>query len=256
MDDFGNRSFEQYFQTRLNNDGCYVKTHFDVTGFSNNTFSDNTSVIGRMGNLMKNALDSSLLKNKISPLPKLIVVVPEDDIIRCLSEFNSGLTKNLGRLVNYIMIEHERGISSFKENLPAKAKREGYPHILWILPPSHDNFHNNAMRYKFNKCVEDMAKYHTNVSCLELKKVWNAKDDGLYVKDQKRFTIQGYKNYWEAVDRTVRYCDSVSLKKKTTKNTKPNHCQNDKFRWRNPKVMHSESNYQEFKKLPEPPRRR
>ena len=56
-DEFGSKSFEKYFQNRSSN--CfegYAKTHFDVVGFSNNSFSENPSLISRLGNLMKTAI--------------------------------------------------------------------------------------------------------------------------------------------------------------------------------------------------------
>ena len=268
-DEFGSRSFEQFFKSRMNNEG-YVKTHFDIYGFTNNMFSENPSVIARFANLMKVATEEKTTTEKrIGPLPKLIVIVPENDIIKVLLAKNvtKGITKGLGRLVNFIMTEHERGISSFKENIPSKSRREGYPHILWIIPPFHDSFSDNQERHKFSKCIEDAAKVHSNVSALELKKVWDPKDDALYVRDQRRFTTEGLKKYWEAVDRTVRYCDSVILKKWGKGNKKfgsgansdeqkqlPNLCQKDKYRWQNPKFRDDTSSYQAFKKLPTPPR--
>ena len=71
---------------------------------------------------------------KLLPLPKIIVVVPDDDIIKlfCDKEYASGITKPLSRVLNYIMTEHERAISAYKEFLPAKSLRVEYPHILWI----------------------------------------------------------------------------------------------------------------------------
>ena len=256
-DEFGSRSFDQFYLSRMSAD-CYIKTHFDITSYTNNMFSENPSVIGRLGNLVKNALDNSMFNKKRIPLPKMIVVVPDDDIIKCLKEISQDVSKSMSRLVNYIMTEHERNIASFKAGLPAKCKKEGYPHILWILAPMHVNYPNNADRYKFNKAVEDMAKVHTNISSLELKKVWNERDDGLYIKEQQRYTTDGLKSYWEAVDKTVRYCDSVILKRKmTTKKFKPNLGQNDQFRWHNPMSRNFPlENYQEFRKLPTPPRRR
>ena len=263
-DEFGSRSFEQYYKTRMNNADGYVKSHFDISGYSNNMFSDNPSVISRMSNLLKYAV-SQQIEKKMYPLPKIIVVVPDDDIIKCIRGANKGITKALSRLVKFIMTEFERGVSSFKENLPAKSKREGYPHFLWILAPIHDKFSNNSERYKFNKAVEDMAKFHVNTSCLELKKIWSIHDEDLYAEEQDRYTIDGYKRYWEAIDRTVRYCDSVVLKNKERRNkskTKstmfqpPNRGQNDQFRWRNPMLNSPRRTSDErnvYRKLPTPP---
>ena len=64
-DEFGCKSLEKYFKNQLN-DGY----HFDTTSFTNSVISDNPSVIGRMGNLMRNAITATQNKgNKIMPLP-------------------------------------------------------------------------------------------------------------------------------------------------------------------------------------------
>ena len=243
----------------------YVKSHFDVTGFCSNNMSDNPSLVGRMGNLLNTAVNS--MGKKIFPFPKLIIVVPDDDFIKNLQEkgVESGSSVSYGRLINYVMTEHERGISSFKENLPAKSKRDGYPHILWILAPNHTNFRNNVDRDRFNRCVEDQCKFHTNVSCLELKKVWDPQDENLFFND--RFTADGLRCYWTAVDRTIRYCDTVSLKKKFAKikqqpktgkklhynKDTSNQSQNDIYRWRNPNISADVAKFKSYKKLTCPP---
>ena len=260
-DEFGSKSFEHFFKRKT--DG-YVKKHFDLSGFSNNMFADNPSIVGRLGNLMS-AATSKGKDPKFSPLPKIIVVVPDDDIIRCmkLHEDSTDLIDNFGRMIKYVMTEHERAIASYKEHIPIKSKREGYPQILWIMAPLHDNFKNNREREKFNKAIEQVSKFHSNVNFLELKKVWSRNDDSLYCKQFQRFTNDGYTSYWEAIDRTVRYFDSVVLKKKEKSAHKAknntdfnrNRCdtsnyQNDKFRWKNPQIGKDLSR---FKKLPTPP---
>ena len=91
---------------------------------------------------------------------------------------------------------------------------------------------------------------HANVYTLALKKVWDEKDKNLFMS---RFTAEGYKYYWEAVDKTIRYFDSVILKKndkwKKQKMGGGNNTrgmsnsigsQKDKFRWQNPNLhLHS-----------------
>ena len=68
-----------------------------------------------------------------------------------------------------------------------------------------------------------------------VKHVWDPKNLNLYLKDNQRFTAEGYTAYWEAVDRTVRYFDSVLPKKqKKGKNLKKN-MDTDRFKWQNPK---------------------
>ena len=203
-DDFGSRLFEQYFKARKSIDyNGYVMANFDTVGFFTNFFNDNPSMVSRMANLMNSVIECKY-NSKLMSLPKLIVIVPDNDIIKLLSEKDcfSSLSKPFSRILNYIMTEHERAIASYKDYLPAKCIQD-YPYILWIQAPFHDNFTDNSLRYKFNKCLTEAVNFHLNMSTLELKKVWDSKDSNLFIKENQRFTCDGYRSYWEAVDRTV-----------------------------------------------------
>ena len=103
---------------------------------------------------------------------------------------------------SYVMIEHERVISAYKEYLPAKCLQSDHPQILWIEAPLHDDFPDNAIRSRFNACLEEVAKLHSNVRSLPLKKVWNARDTSFYLADavNPRLTLAGFQAYWEAID--------------------------------------------------------
>ena len=270
-DEFGSRSFHQYFQARQVSDYMgYVKSHFDTTGFFNNSFSsDNPNVISHMANLMVNAMGTVNNCNKLYPLPKLVVVVPDEDLVKEFFNHDGAVSKSIKRILNFIMTEHSRAIATFKEHLSAKCMRQDYPHILWIQPPTHDNFSkiSNSLRSKFNYCLEEVVKMHDNVSTLMLKKVWDGKDNNLFLSSCNRFTTDGLKSYWEAVDRTVHYCDSIALKRsdkskaQKTSGGSGRSCRSGDqkdpncFRWKNPKFNNNnqEDFDMEFKKLPPPP---
>ena len=207
---------------------------------------------------------------KIFPLPKLIVFVLDDDLIRLFTKelkseaeeadiHLSGFSKPMTRVLNHIMTHLERSIASFKENLPAKCLQAGFPQILWIHPPSHVLFSNNSLRYKFGKCLEELAKIHDNTFSLMLKKVWDPNDKNLYMADRKRYTVAGFRSYWEAVDKTIRYCDAVLLKKQEKKKFQKGAAsisggQKDQFRWQNPTLnCDITSENQVFCHLPAPP---
>ena len=213
-DEFGRRSYEQYFQQHKCTDyNGYVKSHFDTTGYFNSFLSDNLNILARMVNLMQSALQQTVGK-KLLPFPKLIIVVLDDDIIKVIGEDSqNALSASYSRVLNYIMNEYARCISTYKEFLPVKCLKTRYPHIIWIQCPEHENFSNNSQRFEFNHCLQEIIHFHPNVSTLELKKVWNTKNGNLYIKECQRYTAEGYRDYWEAVDRTVRYCDSIVLKK-------------------------------------------
>ena len=213
---------------------------------------------------MKNALMHKVDK-KFMPLPKLIVVVPDDDIIRCLEEASQkGLTKQFSRILNYIMMEHERSVSTYKEFLLAKCLKPGYPQILWIQAPLHDNFSeaNNSACYKFNKSLEEAVKVHDNISTLPFKKVWDARNFNFFIAESRRFMTDGYYAYWEAVDRTARYFDSILLKKQDKKRGHLKFSvmqklsstdQKDHFWWKNPAFNKDCDTQKVFCPLPPPP---
>ena len=218
-------------------------------------------MISRLGNLIVNAV-SVQTQGKLFPFPKIVVVVPDDDIIKLLQDVQDQITdvrKTFGRLLNYVMMEHERSISAFKEHLGARSIKAAYPQILWIQAPTHDNFANNALRHKFNKSLEDISKFHANTSSLMLKHVWDPTDKNLFIEDCQRFTNEGLRIYREAVDRTVRYFDSVILKKQErVKNLKKSRYsspgQKDRFKWCNPRYnIDEESENVSFHRLPVPP---
>ena len=268
-DTFGSRSFKQYFKARASSDfNGYVKAHYDVTGFFNNFVRcDNPSILSRLGNLLVQALNNSKsAANGIMPLPKLIVVVVDDDILKLFKDCSHGVgsvTKSMSRAINFVMTAHECAISTFKEFLPAKSLKKDYPHILWIQPPEHKNFDNNSLRYKFNRCLDDAAKMHHNVTTLMMKKGWDPAEDDLFLADQQRFSTRGLNLYWEGVDRTTRYFDSLLLKKqfkaksrKTEGQIRSKTDKKDHFHWQNPTLNVDRDAPRVFRQLPSPPPQR
>ena len=124
-DSFSSASFEKYFQARKSVEyNGYVKDHFDTSGFFGNFLQDNPSMLSRMTNLLIHAMDTRF-NGKLLPLPKLIVIVPDDDFIKQLCPGNiehaKGISKPLSRMLNFVMTEFERSIAAFKEYLPAKS---------------------------------------------------------------------------------------------------------------------------------------
>ena len=212
-DTFGYSSFEQYFQARLSSDyNGYVKAHYDTRGFFGSFHSDNPSTISHVVNLMANAITCKT-ENKLYPLPKLVIIVPDGDLMKEFKDRHS-VTKLFTKILNYIMTQHYRAILSFKEYLPAKAIQKDHPQILWIQLPLHNNFEDNKHREKFNKSLKVVSRLHSNVATLMLKKVWDPHDIDLFWIVSQHFTASGYHSYSEAIDHTVRYFDSVVLPKR------------------------------------------
>ena len=165
----------------------------------------------------------------------------------------------MGKILNYVMTEHDHSIATFKEFLPAKAVCSHYPHILWIQAPLHNGFKNNDLRRMFNACLDDVIRLHTNTHTLMLKRVWDPKNHNLFILESGCFMAEGMRDYWEAVDHTACYFDSVVLPKKVQdkrKNLKMNNHsttdQKDRFWWQNPS-LNVNTDVGVFRKLPPPP---
>ena len=115
--------------------------------------------------------------------------------------------------MDWLMSQYEKLISSQKDYLPQKAKKGNYSQMIWVEAPEHNHFPNNLLRFKFNRALQTAASFHSNVHVLELKKGCNSKDRSLYLKEEQRFTAEGLNRYWEVVDKTVQFADTILFKK-------------------------------------------
>ena len=197
--------------------------NYDVYGFCSNKFlSTNPSLISRLRNALVKGIQEQVL------LPKFVVVVVDDDIIKSLSgEQNRNLVDIYNRLINNIMLEHGRLLQVQKEFLPKKSKRSNQPSIIWVEPPLHVNFSNNSARAKFGSALQSSARHHDNVFALKLKKGWDPEENNLYIYENCRFTSEGLVAYWNAVDKTAKFFNTILIKKQQKKEA----TRQDKFHW-------------------------
>ena len=208
-DNFGFGSFEQhYFKRDHTNFDGYIKEHFEINGYFNSKNSLDINIFSRQRNLLVSALN----ENKY--LPKLIVMVPDDDFISFLRK-KEDIEYLSGRMTDWLMTQIDRAIESKKEFLQAKSKRNNFPHIIWIEAPNHIHFPNNELRDIFNNNLRLVGKTHPNVSVLQLKKIWETENTNLYLKEADRYTSKGLNKYWEAVDRLVKFADTTIIKRIT-----------------------------------------
>ena len=127
----------------------------------------------------------------------------------------AGVSKSLGHLIDWVMREHEKILSAYKGKLPARAKKINYPQIIWIEAPLHVNMTSasNDLRNKFNKALEKMVQFHPNTTALQLEKVWDPQGKSFYSKSEQIFTSAGLSTYWNAVDKVIRFADTILFKK-------------------------------------------
>ena len=216
-DGFASNSFEQYFSERSlrSYNAGYVRLNYNVLGkVTNQYISNSKNILIRI-----RAMLYSAIKDEVK-LPKYIVNVFDDDIMKNLKPEITESDDLLNKVIGYIMKEQSKLIEIQREYLPEKAKRSGFPQIIWIEAPVHDCFNNNETRHIYNKSLAKAAQHQENVTILKLKKIWDPTDINLFVEDSDRYTSDGYSNYWAAVDYTMKFMDTILIKKLRNRNSK------------------------------------
>ena len=226
------------------------------------------NLLSRVRNLFAEAIQKNVL------LPKLLVIVLDDDLIKFLSTKKINITTDsVGDTVNKLMKQLERLVKSQKEFLQKRSKKINYPQIVWIQAPTHTNFRNNSEREILNESMIHMAKLQEFTTILELKKIWDPEDSNLFLYESERFTAVGYSTYWKAIDCTIRYADTILFKKLDSKkkkhSTKPlfkRHAEHynqqvfnkkpSKYYWENKSKSYRNSKQNCGRILPTPPGRR
>ena len=186
--------------------------------------SDKYSTLnGNVLSRLRNSLAKTITEQKL--FPKFIVVVPDVDIMTCfdfgkLKDNDDNIRKQVTKVIQWLVTEFGRLVELQKEYLPSKAKKPGYPTFICIAAPSHKNFRDNPITEMFNDALEAASLHHDNVSILALKKIWDPDNDSLFLHREQRFTSDGYRFYWEAINKTVRYADTIQFKKMLQKKAK------------------------------------
>ena len=189
-----------------------MKEQFEIIGFSNNKdASYDINTISRFRNGFTGAIRDQVT------LPKYLVVVPDNNIISYLKNKKIKSFKGTERVMKWLMTQMDRLITTQKERLPVKAKRPNEPTIIWISPPTHKNFKDNELREQFQNVLEQCCSHHNNTYTVKLIKDWSDDDELLFNRTDKKFTAAGYKTYWNAVDKAVKYVDTLLLKKEARK---------------------------------------
>ena len=189
-----------------------MKENYDVTAFTIDSRSSSyETALARI----RHALCAAF--NEMNKVPKIIVIIMENDVINCINraEPNKFTAKIFKTAIKWLMREVFRMDMTYRDVIPSKALKGGPPHYLYIVPTTHKNCKTNELRELFGQQLEIVGKEKadTNLSVMRLKQVWDSQDGNLFLKPQQRLTPEGKATYWKAVDRTIKFCDSLLEKK-------------------------------------------
>ena len=212
---------------------AYTFKNFEVKAIVTKDYNNwNRSPPGRLLNNLITAI------NEHGSLPKLIVMVLDDDMIRRIRLEDFAETQ-IKEITEWLVREVAKAVTIYKDFLPNKAKKFLLPHILWIGPPTHMNFgsNNNRKREIQNRALQNVVKQNANMSILQMIKFWEHTDSNLFVFDNYRFTSEGLKKYWLSIDSAVRFWDVAIFPKICGK--KPFQCPKtgpgfNRYKWNKP----------------------
>ena len=208
---------ESYDRTFKNftDDDSYAKATFEIRVKSSKEYGSLIpSAAGRIRNNVARALSEYV------SLPKFIIMITEFDVLKRIKTNNMNETearKLCFRLVRWLVNEVRKMLAAHNDYLPKKAKRE--TKVVWLVPTLHQNYYNheNQLRIVFGQSLLSYTRRVENNLALELKQIWDESENGLYMLEQRRFTSDGLVAFWRALDRTIRYADTIINKNITTR---------------------------------------
>ena len=212
-DDFARNTYYDSMAT-VPESSSYVKSNFELKDFFG-TPSMGDSTLRRILNAIIYAL------NEYEHFPTIIAVILDDDLIRKITYEGDDLADVYKAELIWLMKNINRAIDAKKEYCPPKAKLPNEPHVVWLAPPENVNFNNNQKRKIFTRVLQKAAFCFDNTSVLSFKQIWSADDTTVFLKEPDRYTVVGKKKFWEAADRTLRFCHTINFKTLQKRNRKP-----------------------------------
>ena len=122
-DGFLNETFTSFMDLKTDaKDGKtqmpYLYDYYNIAFFSENPLSCNTNVLSNLLNSVIHGLNT-----KINPeqgnvqLPRFIVMIPEDDILKFINYFAYGISTLIGKCLNWLVTQVDCVIESRKDQL-------------------------------------------------------------------------------------------------------------------------------------------
>ena len=102
--------------------------------------------------------------------------------------------------------------AEIRDALPFKAKKYGWPYILWIEPTKHKLYSDNDKRKIFIQKLHKINNLHEESIVLALdQQDWSSTSE-MFIEREKRYTIKGLRAIWSSIDKTIIDADTRVLR--------------------------------------------
>ena len=227
--------------TILKMSDLYIRPRFELKIAAGDMYSNARNMMVKINNSLVQAINSCVNITKIitimlkGDISKQFPNKSDDDTFIIMEVYVEQMMKDINKILN-----------EFKEMLPDFSQRENWPTIIWIIPTLHRNYKSTERYHRrvLADIIEKETKKHKNCLALRLKQVWDEDNTQFFDKYTDKFTADGLTAIWQAVDRTIKYCD-VIMNKKDVNMENPN-C--NPFKYRNPQYLKNKNKYQTTQK--------
>ena len=167
-------SYREYCKIPVRTQSFFMADNYEVTPLcSSKSSCSEVNMLLRLKCLLLTGL------NKHAKLPKYLLFIMDDDLIKFLNFYNQESAELFGALVESITKEFFMMIEICKSQLPKKAMRKDFPTVYWMAAPHTWKFRDNDQRQKLNLCAESIAKKLGSFKVIKIKEVWDPKDGTL-----------------------------------------------------------------------------
>ena len=179
----------------------YAFSYYNVRGIYFTNSAAYPSVFSRMINSLIHEL------NMCHIMPRLLLLIPDGDIVRFLNYSDYGISKMLAVVIDYLIQQVEKVIECKKTSI--RQQKPGSvvalePKIIWIRmldKPADANHH--ALMKKFNSILEETLAGRRNSFIMDGNAFIN---NSMYTHLGQLNTV-GVLEFWRAIDQSIRDFD-------------------------------------------------
>ena len=145
----------------------YVYAYYNVMCYAEGPLEHNRSIISRMANTITRSLNE-----KDRKMPRLMLIIPDLDILKAINHFGFGVSHIIGRDLEWLMNAIDQDIDSKKDALRKRrpgALLSGEPKLVWFAIPNRPTVRREfqqhmmlAAREKFNKTLGELCAKRSN----------------------------------------------------------------------------------------------
>ena len=178
----------------------YMYKFFNVSCFVTNPLCVERSKLTRILNALIEAL------NQCKTLPRLIVMLPDTDLIEQIDLVNPGKCQIMGACFDWLLNNAEKVISAKKEGfrqIRLGAVLPNEPKLVWVCPLTRNEFATEAFvaAIEFlNNIMEDVLAAHRNnyIICINARM-----DETHYFTSHGDLSGHGKVKFWRSLDRAI-----------------------------------------------------